>query len=249
MKRLKFLGAAAVAALMLTSCLDGGSNEVSGVTYGVVKYSTTSYKNLLYELTGMTVYHVNLEALTDGDCITCYRKINQGDAANKSAGEYWTASELTYDKIDKGTVLYSVEDTSVYKAGEMSAIEVGVVGYIQGMLFVQSAHPNSASDQTVGMTLSYDRSGETETVDGQNVYNLFLRVQKISDGKSTTGNVAFNNVFRMDDFFAYASAAEKAKGKEVVNFRFNYIKEFNADTTQATWATSKVINYQITTSN
>lgn len=249
MKRLKFLGVAAVAALMLTSCLDGGSNEVSGVTYGVVKYSTTSYKNLLHELTGMTVYHVNLESLMDGDCITCYRKINQGDAANQSAGEYWTASELTYDKIDKGSVYYSVEDTTAYKAGEMSAIEVGIVGYVEGMLFVQSAHPNSASDQDVSMTLSYDRSGETVAVDGQNVYDLFLRVQKISDGKSTKGNVAFNSAFRMDDFFAYASAAEKSKGKEVVNFRFNYIKEFNADTTQATWATSKVINYQITTSN
>lgn len=249
MKRLKFLGVAAVAALMLTSCLDGGSNEVSGVTYGVVKFSTTSYRNLLYELTGMTVYHSSLESLMDGDCITCYRKINQGDAANKSTGEYWTASALTYEKIDKGTVLYSVEDTTTYKKGEMSAIDVAVVGYIQGMLFVQSAHPNSASDQTVSMTLSYDQNGETETVDGQNVYNLFLRVQKIADGKSTTGNVAFNNVFSMSDFFTYASAAEKAKGNEVVNFRFNYITAFNADTTQATWTTSKVINYQITTSN
>lgn len=249
MKCFKFLGVAAVAALTLTSCLDGGSNEISGTTYGVVEFSTTSYKNLLYELTGMTVYHSSLESLQSGDCVICYRKINEGDAANQSASEYWTASELTYDKIDKGEVLYTVEDTSVYNAGEMTALEVSVVGYVKGMLFLQSAHPSAASDQSVGMSLSFDRGGETATVDGQNVYDLFLRVRKIADGKSTTGNVAFNNAFSMSDFFAYASAAEKAKGKETVNFRFNYIKEFNADTTQATWTTSKVINYQIPSSN
>lgn len=249
MKNFKFLGVMATVALILTSCLGNGNSEISGMTYGVVKFSATSYRNLLHELTGMTVYHSNLDALQSGDCVVCYRKINQGDAANQSTGEYWTASELTYEKIDKGEVLYSVEDTSTYNADEMTALEVGAIGYVEGMLFVQSANPNSASDQTVGMSLSYDRNGATETVDGENVYNIFLRMRKLSDGKSTKGNMTFCNAFSMDNFFTYTSAEEKKKGKETVNFRFNYIKEFNADSTQATWTTSKIINYQIPASN
>lgn len=247
MKKLKFLGVMAMAALLFTSCLDGGSNEISGPTYGVVKLSSKSYKNLLHELTGLTVYHPNLEALQSGDCLACYRKINQDDAVNQSATEYLTASELTYQKIDQRPLMSVLKDTTVFDDKEMTVLDVGIVGYVEGMLFIQSAHPNAASDQTVEVSLSYNHGQEVETVNGEDVYNLFLRSKKLTDGKNTSGNVIFETAFRMEEFFSYACNVEKGKGKEVVKFRFNYIKEFDKDSINATWGTSKVIDYQIPT--
>lgn len=245
MKKLKFLGAVAMATVLLTSCLDGGSNEKSYEAYAVVKMSTKSFKMLAYENDYYPpIYHPSLDALDENQCIRAWKKINGDDPANQSGNEYYTASEMQFIKIPTGNAYSAVEDTTVIKDNEMTILDVAG-GYFKGMLFLVTSHPNASSDQTNEITLSYDRNQEVEEVNGERVYNLYVRAVKKADGKTNTGNVAFENAYPMSSFFSYASGQEKNNKKEHVYYRFNYIKEFNKDSTEATWATSKVLDYPI----
>lgn len=248
MKSLKYLVLMSVSMILFASCISGSGNEVAGTTYGVVSYSTTANRNIVHEVTGLYVYHPAIESLQSGDCIVYYRKINQDDEANQSASQYWTASEATYQKIDRHEMEFALKDTSVMDEGELVTLEVGVIGYVEGVMFVQASHPNSATDQTMEVSLSYNQDEVPEVVDGQNVYNLFLRSKKLTDGKSSSGTLAFESAFEFETFLNKACAAEKAKGKEVVNFRFNYVKAIDADS-HASWTKSKIINYQIPSNN
>ncbi|WP_455641336.1 BFO_2992 family lipoprotein [Parabacteroides sp.] len=248
MKKLKSLVAVAMTAVVLTSCLDGGNSESQYEAYAVVKMSTKSFRNLAYESDySVPIYSPQLDNLTDGQCIYAWKKINGDDPVNQSATEFYTASEFQYRKISKGEVATSLDDTTTIKKNEMTVLDAGAVSYIKGMLFVLSSHPNAASDQTNQISLSYDRSQEVKEISGQRVYEIFLRAVKVTDGKNNTGTVTFDNAFEMSSFFNYAISQEKAENKQNVYFRFNYIKEFNKDTTAATWATSKVIDYPIPT--
>lgn len=246
MKKLKFLGAVAMATVLLTSCLDGGNNESQYEARAVVKMSTKSFKNLAYESDyTVPIYHSDLNQLEDGECIYAWKRIDLDDPVNQSASEYYTASEFKYVKVPTGDVSPLLDDTATIKDKEMTVTDVAAATYIKGMLFVQSSHPNASSDQTNRISLSYDRNQEVKEVNGQRVYEIFLRAVKLTDGKTNTGNVTFENAYNMSSFFSYAIAQEKAENKHSVYFRFNYIKEFNKDTTAVTWATSKVTDYQI----
>lgn len=246
MKKLKFLGVVAMATVLLTSCLDGGNNENAYEAYAVVKMSTKSFKNLAYESDyGVPIYYPELDKLQDGQCIFAWKKINGDDPVNQSATEYYTASEFQYRKVSTGDVFYNIDDTATIKKDEMTVLNVALGGYVKGMLFVLSSHPNASSDQSNHVSISFDRNQEVKEINGERVYDVFLRSVKLSDGKNSVGSVAFENAFPMSTFFNYASAQEKSHNKSSVYFRFNYIKEFNKDTTAATWGTSQVINYQI----
>ena len=67
MKKLKFLGVMAMAALLFTSCLDGGNNEQSGAAIGVVDFSMEAMKNLAYVNDYTALYSPQFESLTTGD--------------------------------------------------------------------------------------------------------------------------------------------------------------------------------------
>lgn len=246
MKKLKFLGAVAMATVLLTSCLKGGNNESAYEARAVVKMSTKSFKYLAYESDySVPIYHPDLDNLTEGQCIYAWKRIDGDDPINQSATEYYTASEFKYIKVETGRVSPVLDDTTTIKDKEMTVTDVAAAAYIKGMLFVQSSHPNASSDQTNSISLSYDRNQEIKEVNGQRVYEIFLRAVKLTDGKTNTGNIAFENAYDMSSFFSNAIAREKAENKQNVYFRFNYIKEFNKDTTAVTWATSKVADYQI----
>lgn len=252
MKKLKFLGVVAMATVLLTSCLDGGNNEQQYESYAVVKMSTKSFKMLAYENSSpLPIYHSQLEGLNEGQCIRAFQKINFDDPINSAGNDYYTASEFQYVKITTGNVLPVLEDTTAVKEKEIPVLDAALIPqlgtYIEGMLFVATSHPNSETDQQTEVVLSYNRGSEVEEVNGKRVYNLFLRAQKLTDGKNSTGNITAETAFPMSSFFSYASSIEKGKSQEYVHFRFNYIKEIDKDTKKAVWASTQVIDYPIPT--
>lgn len=253
MKNLKFLGVVAMTTVLLTSCLDGGNNEKSGFGYGVAGVSMDAMGYAVYVDDNMSVYSPSFNGLTDDDCVQFTYKINYDDPVNSGSPKYWTSSESTYIKLDNKGYVETVVDTTKasIKKNEMAAVDVAPLfineygATVKNFLFLNSSHQNSSTDQTNSYTLQVDLNQEPEVVDGNNVYNLFLRVVKVGDGKTTVGNSAFGYAIRAGNVFSTLESKEKAKDKDAFYFRFNYIKEFNKDSTEVTWGKSKVCAYKI----
>lgn len=254
MKKLKFLSAVALATVLLTSCLDGGNNEQSGYTYGVIGFSLDAMGNVAYTGDNVPVYASTFSELTDNECVYFGYTINYDDPAN-SGKKYLTATVPQYIRLNNTGRVEAVDTaktspTSI-KKGELTTVDAGIVAggaysaTIKDFLFLGSSHEKSANDQTNEYFLQIDPSQEPQVVDGKNVYDFFLRVVKKADGKNTIGTSVFNYAIRADSYISSLEAKEKSKGSETFNFRINYIKEFNKDTTEATWAKSKVLSYMI----
>ena len=255
MKKLKFLSAVAMATVLLTSCLDGGKNEQSGVSYGVVGFSTDAMGYVAYTADEVPVYASGFNNLKDDECVFFAVNINYDDPANNSGKKYLTATVSQYSRLNNTGRVEPVDTaktspTSI-KQGEITAVDAGIVttgaysATIKDFLFLGSSHEKSANDQTNEYFLQIDPSQEPQVVDGKNIYDFFLRVVKKEDGKNTIGTSVFNYAIRAGNYISSLEAKEKSKGSETFNFRINYIKEFNKDTTEATWTKSKVFSYMI----
>lgn len=252
MKKLKFLGVVAMATVLLTSCLDGGNNEREGSAYGVIDLSMDAMANVAYTDDNTPVYASAFTNLTNNDCILFAYKINYDDPVNSGQNKYLTATVSQYVKLDKGQVETVVDSTNEsIRPNEMAAVDAGVVTMsaysttVKNYLFIGSNHEKSSSDQNNSYILQINPVQEPEVVDGKNVYDFFLRVIKNSDGKNTIGSTTYNYVFPAGHYISSLEAKEKGKGSDAFYFRINYIKEFNKDSTEATWGKSKVMGYNI----
>lgn len=251
MKKLKFLGAVAMATVLLTSCLDGGKNEQEGTAYGVIGFSTDAMGYVAYTSDNVPVYASKFNDLSENDCVLFAFNINYDDPAN-SGKKYLTATVSQYIRLDNKGKVEPVDTADIsIKKGELAVVDAGVVAggsysaTIKDYMFLGSSHEKSTTDQTNSYFLQINPSQEPQVVDGKNVYDFFLRVVKVADGKGTIGTNAFNYAIRAGSSISSLEAKEKAKGSESFNFRINYIKEFNKDTTEATWSKSKVLSYMI----
>ena len=99
MKKLKFLSAVAMATVLLTSCLDGGNNEQSGYTYGVIGFSLDAMGNVAYTGDNVPVYASTFSELTDNECVYFGYTINYDDPAN-SGKKYLTATVPQYIRLN-----------------------------------------------------------------------------------------------------------------------------------------------------
>ncbi|RHU29055.1 hypothetical protein DXD68_06245 [Parabacteroides sp. TM07-1AC] len=253
MKKLKFLGVMAMAALLFTSCLDGGNNEQSGAAIGVVDFSMEAMKNLAYVNDYTALYSPQFESLTTGDCIVFPYTINYDDPMNSGTNKYLTATVAGYNKLDEGLLVTTV-DTADIRKNEITTMDASVIssdgtgygcGTVKNYLFLSSSHPNISSDQKNMYELQYDPSQTPKEVEGKRVYDFFLRVVKQADGKGTVGTNTLNYVFRAGSAIEMLKSKEKADNQDVLYIRLNYIKEFNKDTTAATWGTSKLMGFPI----
>lgn len=251
MKKLKSLGVVAAATILLTSCLDGGNNEQSGVTIGVIDFSMDAMKNLAYVNDNMAIYSPQFEPLTSGDCIVFPFTINFDDPMNSGTNKYLTATVANYQKLDEGLLLTNV-DTVGIRENEITAIDASVIsgdatgyGTVKNYLFLGSSHPNVSTDQKNMYELQYDPSQTPKEVEGKRVYDFYLRVVKQVDGKGTVGTNTLNYVFRAGSAIEMLKSKEKAENQEALYIRLNYIKEFNKDTDLPIWGTSKLMGFPI----
>lgn len=255
MKKLKSLIAVAGATVLLTSCLDGGNNEQTGVAVGVIDLSTDIFRNVAYTTDYMSVFSPSFESLSSNDCIIFAYTINYDDPANNGSNKYLTATVSAYEKLEKGNAISVIDTTDAsIKKGEMTTLGIDLrssdptgtgYGTIKNYLFMASSHPNSSTDQSNEYILQYDNNQIPQTVDGKRVYDLFLRVVKRNDGKNTVGNASFTYTFEAGRAIEYLKSREKSEGNEQLYLRFNYIKEFNKDTTSATWDKTQPLVFPI----
>ena len=257
MKKL-FLGSLlAVCALLMTSCLDGGSNERSGVGYGVIGYSET-FKPVI-KTGGVPFYAVevanafNKTEIEINDCCVFYYTLNSDIPENSSeslaANGYYTVSVTQYADIPKGYANSFVDDTATIIQNEMTtmSIDMSNTGILTdkniNMLFLSTIHENYFKDQKQELRLSYNRDQEPETVNGDKVYNLFLRVIKTEGDKSISSTQQLINAFDMNRFIQDFQYKEEQDSKKSLKYRINFANSFTKDSTQINWKASEVLTY------
>lgn len=252
MKKLKSLGAVAVATVLLTSCLDG-NNESSLNAFGVIEFSTDAMGYVAFIDDYTPVYSPVFKDYKEGDCIYFSSTYSSDDPANNGSKKYLTVTNaVASNPLDEGRFVTQV-DTANIISGEITALDAGILNYSytqysftnHNYLFMGSSHEKVASDQPNTYILQWDYNQEPQTVDGKRVYDFFLRVVKEGDGKGVAGTNPFNYVFNTGSYFKTLQSRETAAGNETLNIRFNYIKEFNKDTTAATWGKSQIYQTQI----
>lgn len=260
MKKLKVLSMAVVAAgmVLLTSCLNGGSNESSGSVIGVLGTSSSSsgYKTVIYGVDGAAYYISGLQSdlnFLSGDCVGAYGTISYDspENANIATKGYITMTSNQYWKYDKYSAHnLSVSDTATANLvkGEMNITTVSGTGYAKDHLFVSLEIPVIQKDQKSEFQMAYDMEN-VSTVDGKRVYEFYVRGSKIANGKEATQTGTLLVPFSTGYFFNYANNTEKGKNEKSVNIRFNVMKEFNKDTTAVVWAKSQVFSFPIPEDN
>lgn len=251
MKKLKSLGVVAAATILLTSCLDG-SNESSVAGCAVIDISTEAGIAAYVDDYSIPCYSPAFKDLTPGDCIYFTGTLNGDDLANDGTKKYWTISNAAVtQKFDSRGRFAMPLDTANIIPNEIAATDMALLYFgqysftIKDYLFVGSSHEKAPSDQVNEYQLQYDYNQEPQTVDGKRVYDFFLRVVKTSDGKGIVGTTPFYYTFNTRGYFKTLQSKETAAGNETLSIRFNYIKEFNKDTTAATWGKSQIITIQI----
>lgn len=256
MKKLKFLGLAAIAAGMvsLTSCLDGGGNSSTGGGFGVVDFDLDAMGNVVKDDYGTKVYSTGFANLNPGEYVMYYCSI---DWDAQPSSKYITASvgQGQVAKFDKWSTDSYITDTASVLPNEIAMSKVGFVQtpinnvpYVlraNSHVFVTSTLKNMPSDQVISYDLSYDGALEPVQVEGVNVYDFYLRATKVGEGKKTEQDIPVVNVFDFNSFLNRAISKERAAGAKVVNVRLNYIKEFSKDSTSWEWDKSDIAPFPI----
>lgn len=258
MKKL-FLGSLlAVCTLLMTSCLDGGSNQSSGVGYGVIGHSDKTYKPIL-KTGGVPFYSAEVAnsvlkgELNDNDCCVFAYTLD-GDIPENSneaiaANGYYTVTVSQHGIIPKGPVSDFPADTAVVEPDEMliATVDMSNTGLLIDknvkMLFLSTVHENYAKEQKQAFSMSYSMEQEPVLVNGEKVYNLFIRVVKTQDDKSITSTQQLLNAFDLNRFIQNFQYKEEQDSKKALKFRINYANKFNADSTKIDWKASEVLTY------
>lgn len=260
MKKL-FLGSLlAVCALLMTSCLDGGKNEYSGVGFGVVGYSEKSFKPVLHMAGGVTFYspeidkNVTLGKISPNDCalVGYYvdNEIPENSPENVAAYGFTTATITNYTNVPRIPFSFQLQDTTVVDPDEMLVSMVDNLN--TGLAFVKkdlwkiliaTNHDDFVEGQKQEFSLSYNPEQEPEIVNGEKVYDFYLRVVKTQDGEKTL--TTQQGLLNAADATQFVNAI-KAKGEKTLSFRINCVKKLNEDKTKiAEWISSEVKTYPL----
>lgn len=257
MKKLKFLGLAAIAAgmVLLTSCLDGGGNKQQLQLPSIIDYSSTSMRTLVYPLGYYTLYMptvANDPTYSSGDVVYAdfIVDFDSPDNANASANGFYVASGAASTPIEKGYLSFSeLDSTALDSELLMTNLETMILLSPNYRKIIAAPQFESVmTEQKNDYRLTFDYDQEPETVDGtERVYTLYLRSQKMTDGKAPTISNAYDQrVFDAGQFYSVTKNKESVAGKNIVSYQIKYPKTFNSDSTKvATWGASNIARFSI----
>ena len=237
------LAAAAAGMLALTSCLGDGNNTQQGTMCGVIDYLPSAFVPVAYVADNMPIYSTAFSSgYNQGDCVMFYATI---DYDAQTSTDYISATVSSCAKIDKW-YLDTYVDTASVLPGEMTITEAGLVWNLsKGYMFVGTTHPSVSNDQTSQFQMMCNMDS-LSTVEGKQVYDLWIRAQKTAAGENVTSQGTLVNAFNVNYFIERATQIARNNGEETFNFRFRYPTAFNSDSTDVTtWGSSQTLTYQI----
>jgi hypothetical protein len=258
MKKFFYGGLTAACIMMLASCLESGSNEQQREgAVGVIRFDTKSTKLVIecLDFYPYLYYGPELETLTnptpaDGDCVMFGYIVDFSSEVNAN---YQTSGIIqgTISKISRldqfACSPQLIDTTTLMEKEQPIAYAVSSGGgylYLSQKLFIVSDFSYKEKQQTQWY-LYYDPELPVQSVDGKNVYSLFLRATILVDdnnGSVQTGNAI--NTFDAENFFNTTRNLEKIQGKDKVYFKINHVKEIKEDGTFA-WAESDLLEINI----
>ena len=211
--------------VVFTSCLGDGSSTEEDTTYGVVVRKGS--RLLILDAKG---YYTSspelLTTLNEEDCIF-YRRFINFDV--QESNEYYAVSVVGYEVVPSADFRNNVDTDNILE-NEFTISQINPITLLDGKLFFLTYHPKVASDQKNNFHIECTET--PETIDGKRVYNLYVRVVERVKGEETKIPTEKRNVADISRLIQ----TEKNAGNKVLNIKFNYISELNADSTVATWS-------------
>lgn len=252
MKKLVLGSLLAVCALLMTSCLEGGSNERTGVAYGVIEYSG-AVKLINMGNNAVKFYSkeiANDYTIENGDC--CYFSFiwNQDIPENADASKgYVTVTIDGYTKIPSNYYAKPfLTDTVEMDVNEQIVSEAALLwDFAKEKMFFGTVIKGSLTKQEHSFDLSFNESQEPSIVNGENVYDLYIRVKKTKDGESPIKDQGVINAYNISSLFNTIGQKEQSAGRKRLNFRVNYVSDLNKDKTKAVWKATDILTYTFPT--
>ena len=166
----------------------------------------------------------NRTDLKEGDCCVVDFKTNFSEELGNGV---YNAEIYKYDSVAVWPLHETLTDTTVVLDKErLVTLDFKKSIYLEGRFFLQTQHIN-------------------HQVDGQRIYNLYLRVtQEGGTGDSTKW--INTTAFTIDKFLDQAKAIESREGQNEINFKINYAERYNADTTACVWGATDVFTLRFT---
>lgn len=252
MKKLKCLGVVAMATVLLTSCLKGGDNSTTASGLGVIEFSIEAMANVAFVNDYMQYYAPQFSDLSEGDCVTFTGTLNYNDPANDGSKKYMTLSNVIVDrKLEKSKDFSGVLDTASIMPSEMTTLNASILTgtdysfTIKNYFFIGSTHEKAPTDQNNRYIMQFDPNQEPKEEGGKRIYDFFLRVEKVSDGKGVPGTNNFYYTFNTQGYFKTLERKETAAGNNSVNIRINYLNSYDEATNTKKWGKSQVFTIKI----
>ncbi|MDR1332272.1 MAG: hypothetical protein LBK07_09240 [Tannerella sp.] len=231
----KLIGVA-LAATMLSSCLEGGGNTTSGQVVGVVRFDLNSGKNVL-DISAYDSFHsLAFSNKEEGTCCYVYYELDYEDPENTAekiaANGYYTVTVLAQEEINRFYMLSEADTVSVALPNETPLKDPvpQIGGYVKGILFLGHLL-NARPKQVTDWRLSYDREHMSVDENGENVYDVYLRATIRSEGTTTAEDMYETSAYDMTPYIENAARLEKNLGKDKVSIRVNYVSDINDDGT------------------
>lgn len=253
MKKLKCLGVVAMATVLLTSCLKGGENSRTVSSYGVIDFSIDAMANVAYVDDYTQCYAPQFSDLSEGDCVIFTGTLNYDDPVNDGSKKYLTLSNvIVNNKLEESDEFVNALDTANIMQNELISLDAGLLRAlsqysftIKNYLFVGSTHEKAPTDQNNRYIMQYDPNQEPKEEGGKRIYDFFLRVVKVSDGKGVPGTNNFNYTFNTQGYFKSLQSKETAAGNKKMNIRINYLNSYDEATNTKKWGRSQVYTIDI----
>ena len=234
MKKCSMWAVAALSAMMVmfTSCLNGGTNEVSGWTSGVMTRNMNAGGVMMLNTGGAMLYVPELDnedTYPANTCLGVNFMIDYSSDANAAASQqnYLVASLLqTPEVIEQWRATFATDTvnlmdneillTSAYAASNYQ-------NYVNGWLILASSVRASSSQlRTMEWYMSYPAQLQAVDYQGKRCYDFYVRATMEGTDETGATVTAVPNAYNVKTAIDQINSIEKAEGNELFYIRFKY---------------------------
>ncbi|MDR1747094.1 MAG: hypothetical protein LBR49_07480 [Tannerella sp.] len=222
----------AVAFMMFTSCLEGGTNTRTGTVTGVMRLDLATGKTVLdvpdYYAGYVAFYSPQFQNINPGACCIVNYELDFELPENSSEilaiNNYYTVTVSEIQELDVFNVKTVQTDTAAMLPDEVPVLDpaYSIEGYVQNHMFVVQLI-NQPSDQKTNWDMSCNIMQDPIEESGQRIYDLFVRASVGTAGSKSSVDMSLINAYNVGYLLTSIAQKEKNLGNSEVYLRFNYV--------------------------